>query len=231
MCSSDLEDIFLFANQTSSRGMARIAEVSRTAVQELFKRRDDPKVKDKQVDLATELVKTANYHKNKIEHIVWREQQAIRSVRRLGEHPELTVFLDKQCEDIANLGKRETTKIEEALNFIAKTSAVKLPSQPEETQAEQEARKLVPRRLFKGTLSGDRFKKLLGEEEYEWYTEIDEKDAEFSKKMPEILNFMNGKRNAHEIIKAISAEYTPTNAEHVLKFLKDLEKTKLITFN
>jgi hypothetical protein len=225
------EDIFLFANQTSSRGMARIAEVSRTAVQELFKRRDDPKVKDKQVDLATELVKTANYRKNKIEHIVWREQQAIRSVRRLGEHPELTVFLDKQCEDIANLGKRETTKIEEALNFIAKTSAVKLPSQPEETQAEQEARKLVPRRLFKGTLSGDRFKKLLGEEEYEWYTEIDEKDAEFSKKMPEILNFMNGKRNAHEIIKAISAEYTPTNAEHVLKFLKDLEKTKLITFN
>jgi hypothetical protein len=225
------EDIFLFANQTSSRGMARIAEASRTAVQELFKRRDDPKVKDKQVDLATELVKTANYHKNKIEHIVWREQQAIRSVGRLGEHPELRAFLDKQCEDISNLGKREIAKIEEALAFTGKTSTVKLPAQLEETPAEQEAKRIVPRRLFKGTLSGDHFRKLLGEEEYEWYSEIDEKDAEFSKKMPEILNFMNGKRTAHEITKAVSAEYTPTNTEHVLKFLKDLEKTKLIAFN
>ena len=225
------EDIFLFANQTSSGGMARLAEASHTAVQELFKGRGDPRVKDKRADLATELAKTAKYHKNRIAHIVWREQQAIGSVRRLGEHPELTVFLDKQCEDIASLGQRETIKIGEALDFIAKTSAVTLPSQLEETQAEQEAGKLVPRRLFKGTLSGDHFKKLLGEKEYEWYTEIDEKDAEFSKKMPEIVNFMNGKRNAHEIIKAISAEYTPTNAEHVLKFLKDLERTKLIAFN
>jgi hypothetical protein len=225
------EDIFLFTNQTSSRGVARIAEASRVAVQELLKKRDDPKVKDKQADLATELVKTANYHKNKIEHIVWREQQAIRSVGRLGEHPELRAFLDKQCEDISNLGKRETAKIEEALAFIAKTSTVKLPAQLEETPAEQEAKRIVPRRLFKGTLSGDHFRKLLGEEEYEWYSEIDEKDAEFSKKMPEILNFMNGKRTAHEITKAVSAEYTPTNTEHVLKFLKDLEKTKLIAFN
>jgi hypothetical protein len=225
------EDIFLFANQAASRGVARIAEASRVALQLLLKKEDDPKNKERQVDLARELVKTANYHKSKIEHIVWREQHAVRSVRRLGEHPELTVSLDKQCEDIASLGKRETAKIEEALNFIAKMSAVKLPAQLEETQAELEAKKLVPRRLFKGTLSGDHFKRLLGEEEYRWYTEIDEKDAEFNKKMPEILNFMNGKRNAHEIVKAVSAEYTPTDIEYVLKFLKDLEKTKLITFN
>ena len=90
---------------------------------------------------------------------------------------------------------------------------------------------LMPKRLFKGSLDSGLFQKELGEKEYEWYEEIGDKDPDFEKKSAEILNFMGGKRNAYEILRAVSAEYAETDPEHVLKFLKDLEKTKLITFS
>lgn len=224
------EDILMMAHLTASKGIERLAETGTEAIKQLLKKHEDPKLKDNRTELAKELAKTATYYKNRIEHVTWREQQAIKSVKRLGEHPELTAFIDEYCEDITSQGQRETRKLEEALDFIARTSAIKLPTILEETEAEQELKKLVPERLFKGTLGGDLLKKELGEKEYEWYEEIDEKDAEFGKKMPEVLNFMDGKRTALDIVKAVSAEYTQTNVEHVLKFLRDLEKIKLITF-
>ena len=222
------EDIFTLAHQTASKGMTRIMETSVEAVKELIEKKTQT-TKDEKNKLANELAKTAAYYTSKIEHVVWREQQSVKSVKRLGEHPELTTIIHKHCEDIRNLGKSETRKLEETLNFIAKTSAIKL-EKLEETQADQEAKRLAPKKLFKGTLNDDVLKKAIGEEEYEWYELIDDKDEDFSKKMAEILNFMDGKRNAHDIIKAISAEYSPTDPENVMKFLKDLKKAKLVTF-
>ena len=222
------EDIFTLAHQTASKGMTRIMETSVEAVKELIKKKTQT-TKDEKNKLANELAKTAAYYTSKIEHVVWREQQSVKSVKRLGEHPELTTLIDKHCEDIRNLGKSETRKLEETLNFIAKTSAIKL-EKLEETQADQEAKRLAPKKMFKGTLNDDVLKKAIGEEEYEWYELIDDKDEDFSKKMAEILNFMDGKRNAHDIIKAVSAEYSPTDPENVMKFLKDLKKAKLVTF-
>jgi hypothetical protein len=73
-------------------------------------------------------------------------------------------------------------------------------------------------------------RKGLSEKEFEWYREIDEKDPEFRKKAAEILNFMDGKRSLHEILRAVSAEYSETNPEDVLKFLRDLEKMNLVAF-
>jgi hypothetical protein len=223
------ETALILAYQTASKGMARIAEASHDATMELQRKKDNPKLRSKRAELAKELLKTFSYYTGKIEHIVWREQQAVKSVTRLGENKELNTYLNKYCKDIQTMGKHETQKLEEALNFIAKTSNITLPTKPEETRAEKELKKLVPKRLFKGTLSNDLLKDELGDKEYEWYQEIDQKDADFSKKMLEIVNFINGKRNAHDIAKTISAEYSPTNPEHVLKFLKDLERTKLVT--
>lgn len=222
------EDIFTLAHQTASKGMTRIMETSVEAVKELIEKKTQT-TKNEKNKLANELAKTAAYYTSKIEHVVWREQQSVKSVKRLGEHPELTTLINKHCEDIRNLGKSETRKLEETLNFIAKTSAIKL-EKLEETQADQEAKRLAPKKLFKGTLNDDVLKKAIGEEEYEWYELIDDKDEDFSKKMAEILNFMDGKRNAHDIIKAVSAEYSPTDPENVMKFLKDLKKAKLVTF-
>jgi hypothetical protein len=219
LANADAETAYKLALETATRAHARIAEATRKATDELYAKTDKP----------DELAKAARYHRDRLEHIVWREQQATRSVRRLGTSAELAALLDRLCRDLEASGKQQTSLLEETLNHITKTQNIAL-LQIEETQADKEAKTLVPRRLFKGTLSSDHFKKLLGEEAYKWYTEIDKQDPAFNKKMPEILNFTDGQRNAHAITKAVSVEYTPTNAEHVLKFLKDLEKTKLITF-
>jgi len=73
-------------------------------------------------------------------------------------------------------------------------------------------------------------KKALGDQEYEWYEMIIEKDIDFSKKMLEVINFMDGERSAYSIMQAVSAEYSPTNAEHMLKLLQDLQKASFIAF-
>ena len=75
----------------------------------------------------------------------------------------------------------------------------------------------------------DTVKRALTEKEYEWYEEKGKKDAAFGVKMAEVLNFMDGKRILFEIIKAVSAEYTEITAEDVLKFLRDLERIKLVS--
>ena len=72
-------------------------------------------------------------------------------------------------------------------------------------------------------------RKTLTEKEYEWYEEKCKEDTDFKMKIVEALNFMDGNRTLHEIIKAISAEYTETKADDVLKFLRNLEKMKLIS--
>ena len=230
LANATADTAYLLANQTASKGITRIEDTAREATEELFKKKEDPKLKEKPAELAKELAKTALRYKNKIQHVIWREKEAIKSVKKLAENPELNVLINKLCKDIANQGQQKIARFEEILNFIAKTSAISIPERLEETRAETEVKKLVPKRLFKGTLNFDILKKVLGKKKYEWYQEIYEKDPKFGTKTAEFINFIDGKRRAYDIVKAISAEYSETNLEHVLKFLRDLEKAKLVTF-
>jgi len=224
------ETAFRLASLTASKGITRIEDATTEATEELFKKKDDPKLKEKPEELAKELAKTAMHYRNKLEHVIWREQQATKSVTKLGENPELTTLINKLVADLANQSQQKLARFEETLAFIAKTQGISVPAELEETAAETELEKLVPKRQFKGTLAFDVLKDALGEKEYEWYQEIYEKDPEFGKKSAEYLNFIDGKRTAHDILKAVSAEYGETNPEQVLKFLRDLEKAKLLTF-
>jgi hypothetical protein len=230
LANATAETAFQLANQTASRGIIRIEEIAQKGVEELFKKKEDSKLRGKPAELAMELAKTAFQYKNKIEHATWREQQAIKSVERLGENQELNTLIQKLCKDVAAQAQQKIAKLEETLASIAKTSAIAIPAKLEETKTEAELKSLTPKRLFKGTLSFDLLKERLGEKEYEWYQEIGDKDYDFDNKAAELVNFMDGKRTAHYIFTAVSAEYTPTNPEHVLKFLRDLEKANLIAF-
>jgi hypothetical protein len=230
LANATAETTFFIANQTASKGITRIEDVGREAAEELLEKKEDPKLKDKPDELAKELARTALRHKDKIEHVMWREQEATKSVKKLDESPELNAFVSKLCEDIASQGQKKITRLEEALDFVSKTSAITIPTKLEETEAEAELRRRLPKRLFKGTLSFDVLKKALGEKEYEWYREILERDPQFRAKAEEFINFMDGKRSAYDIVKAVSAEYGETDPEPLLKFLLDLGKAKLLTF-
>ena len=227
LANATAEDAFLLATQTASQGMIRIEEAGKQAVEELSRKRQDPKLKRNSEELAKELAKTASVYTSKLNHVVWREQEAVKSVKRIDRSVELNTYLGAYCEEIRELGKKETRRLEETVDFLAKKSSLTLPTLPE---IDGELRRLVPMRLFKGTLDFGSLRKALGEKEYGWYQDVIEKDAEFTKKVPEILNFIDGHRNVLEIVNAVSAEYSETNPEHVLKFLRDLEKLKLASF-
>lgn len=227
LANASAEDAFLLASQTASRGAVRVKEAGKQATEELFKKKHDPKLAEKPEELAKGLVETVANCTNKLNHIMWREQEAVKSVKRVSTGPELNTFLAANCEEIRELGKREIRRLEETLKFLTEKSGLTLPRLPEPSG---ELKMLVPRRLFKGTFDFSSLRKALGEKEYEWYEDINEKDAGFKKKMAEILNFMNGERNALEIMNAVSAEYSETNPESMLKFLRDLEKLKLVMF-
>lgn len=228
LASANHEVILQMANLTASRGISRIAETGNEAITKVIQV-TKPKAKGKQKPKAGELARTAGYFRTKIEHVVWRETEAVKSVRRLGVHPELTTYVDACCNDLVRQGKRETAKLESTVEFAAKLSATRTPTAPPpETKTEKELKRLVPKRTFKGTLCIDVLEEGLGDAEFDWYREIDEKDEDFGKKMAEAVNFMDGKRSGYDILKAVSSEYTPTDPDYMLKFLRDLQKTKLI---
>ena len=218
LANADVEDAFLLAYQTASKGMTRIAEACNNAAQALF-----------QIDSEKELYKAISYFKSKIEHIIWREQEAVKSVKKLAKTSQLDRYIDVYCRDIEALGKQEAARLEDIISFIRESRNMKTPKFAE-TRIDEKARRLIPKRLFKGTLNSDLLRQKLTESEYEWYEKIGNEDKEFGKKMAEIINFIDGKRTAYEIVNAVSAEYSQTNTEHALKFLKDLGKLGLVIF-
>ena len=229
IADADVDDALYLANQTSSRGITRIKETGRKTIEELYRIKEDPKLKEKPEELAKSLAKKVFYYRNKIEHTIQREKESVKSVKRLASNTDLDNFIHTFTEDISITGEKEIARINEALSYMARTMGVSIPKQIEETKAESESKKIVPERLFKGSLSMETVRKALTEKEYEWYEEKHKKDKAFRMKMVEVLNFMDGKRSLYEIIKAVSAEYTETKAEDVLKFLRYLEKMRLVS--
>ncbi|HKZ94484.1 MAG TPA: DUF4910 domain-containing protein [Candidatus Bathyarchaeia archaeon] len=229
LANADIDTAVYLLNQTCSRGLTRIQTAQHQAIQELYEKKHDPKTKTNQPEHATTLTKTAKHHKNKIEHITQRETQALHSVKKLANTPELDTLIQKFTKNIEEAGNQAIARVHETVLFISRSLGITLPAQIAETDTEKQAKTIVPQRLVKCTLSMETFKKLLGDEPYKWYEETSEKDTKLGLKQFEILNFMNGKRNLHDIIQAVSAEYGETNMEHALRFIKDLEKTGFAT--
>ena len=226
LANAGVEEAFFFAHQTASKGAARLVEGGLQAVEELMKHGAFDKLTSLPDGQTGEIARTVSYYNFKIDHIVWREREAIRSVIRLAESSKLETHINNCCRNITDLGKQEKARIEETLGFIMGKSKLKLKL--EESKAEKELKKLVLRRCFKGSLSSDLLKERLGLKAYEWYDLVSNRDIDFGKKMLEIVNFIDGKRTAYDILMAVSAEYSMTNPEDVLRFLKDLERTKLV---
>jgi len=226
LANADVEEAILLAQQTQSRGIARIQEAQREALRTLHENRTSASTKEEQVKALT---KTYRHFKNKIDHIVPREKQAVNSVQRLAANAEMKRQIQRLNEEIDAIGNQALTRLDETLAHAAKALRVQLPAKIKDTEAEREARQIVPKRMFRGTLSADTFRRQLGIEEFGWYEEIIEKDIRFTIKRAEIINYMDGKRSLYDIVQAVSAEYDETNMEHALKFIEDLEKTKFIS--
>jgi aminopeptidase YwaD len=228
LANADTKEAYFLANEVYSRGATRIEEAQRQALQALMDNQNDSNLRKNRPEMARTLTKTANLHKYKIDHIAKREKQAVHSVKRLANSIMLNKLANSLGNKLSERAEQTQKRIEDALAFVAKAKGVSVPARLEESKAKTEAKRIVPRRLFKGTLSLETLRLLLGEEEYSWYQEQIEKDLDFKKKIAEIVNYINGKNTLQEILKAVSAEYTYIAAEQGLKIVRDLERVKLV---
>jgi hypothetical protein len=151
-------------------------------------------------------------------------------VRRLGTAKEGEDFVKALVDDLADEGQRELAGLERTIKIIEKGLQRRIPASPRETKAERESRKLVPKRRFKGTVAWSLLPESLDEVGAEAYRKIEKSDSEFMSKTAELVNYIDGKRTVCEITEALSAEYGPTDHAHVLRYLRDLEKMKLVSF-
>jgi hypothetical protein len=228
IANATFETAFQLANETASAGIIRIEEVVKEAQARLFSVTRKIQFENKSIELAEELTRSALYYKSKLEHSGWREQEAVKSVQRLAEDSKLDC-VNELCNNIANLVRHETERIQETVNVLAESLGLTIPSsyQP----AESNRNRVIPKRLFKGTLDSNVLRETLDEKELGWYEKVREKDINFDKKTAEALNFMDGKRTFSQVMKAVSAEYGETDSEHLFKFLKDLERIRLVQFS
>jgi archaellum component FlaC len=228
LANANTDTAIYLLNQTCSRGQTRIQTAQHQAIKALYEKKDNQKNKTPQEHAQT-LTKTAQHHKNKIEHLTQREKQALHTVRKLAANPDIDNLIEKFTKHIDETSNNAIQRIHETVLFISKSLDIKLPTPLEETEAEKQAKTIVPTRQLRCTLDMDTFKELIGEDQYKWYEEASEKDSKFALKRFEILNFMNKKRTLYDIVQAVSAEYGETNIEHALRFIKDLEKTGFVT--
>jgi hypothetical protein len=225
LARADAMSGFALAGLTCSRGLARIAEAGGKASDELFSARDDQTKRGK----GEKLAKLIRHHRSRIDHIVRREQEAVRTVRKLGSTQELEDFVAVQTRSLADAGKRELARLDGAISAIQKALHMKIPVAAV-TTVEVESMVLVPRRRFKGNLEWTLLHDFLGEAGSKAYKKVEETDKGFMAKTPEIIYLMDGKRTVDDIVRAVSAECGPTDHSHVLMYIRDLERMKLISF-
>lgn len=232
LANAEVNEAILFANQTLQKGLSRIKKAGVEIIQALLTTKTAPKLKKKPEELSKSLLKTVQTYEDKLKHIVWREEEAIKSVRRLTASADLDVFINDCLKEISTCRKKELAKVEKVFSLILRKNKLKMPKKLEETQDEKKARRIVPQRLFKGTLStADVIRKEFAEKEYEWFEEMTKKDIDFEKKVKEMLNFMDGKRTLSDIVKAVLAEYSEVKVEDALRFIRNMEKLKLISIS
>jgi len=231
LANAEVNEAILFANQTLQRGLSRIKKAGVEAVQALLTTKSDLKFKRNPEKLSKSLLKIAQAHKDKLKHIVWREEEAIKSVKRLAASAHLDIFVANCLKEISTCKKQEYAKVERVLSFISKENNLEIPEKLEETDSEKKAKNIVPQRLFMGTLSTDVIRKEFTEKEYKWYEEMTKKDIDFEKKVKELLNFMDGKRTLRDIVKAVSAEHGDFEAEDALRFIRNMQILKLVSIS
>ncbi|MCJ7561838.1 MAG: DUF4910 domain-containing protein, partial [Thermoplasmata archaeon] len=214
------------AADTCTEGVKRVTDRVRNASGELFAKIEEPKQTKK---AGEELARLNRHHRMSIRRITSREASAIRSVSRLCDSESLRDFVDEQVNDIEAHGERESLRLEHIIDTISADKNVMIPKALKETKAEAEARVIIPKRLFKGTIDPDYMSDELGED-FQWYHEIESSDRDFSRKAYDMVNLIDGKRSVQEIMDIVSAEFGPTSHEHALRFMSDLKKIGLVSY-
>jgi aminopeptidase-like protein len=228
LANADAEEAYFLANEVYARGTSRILKAEREAVEAVMAVKNGVKQGNSHSEFANQLTRTANKQRYRIEHVADREKVAVQSVKRLGKSSELDAFVDDLVKNLTDVGAQARARFDVVFEFVSKLARVPTRTKLKESSVEVKAKRLKPKRLFKGTLSFEKLRSSLGEEAYSWYQLHFEKDLNLRQKIAEMLNYMDGERTLYEILTKVSAEYTEITCETGLKILQDLEKVGLV---
>jgi hypothetical protein len=157
------------------------------------------------------------------------ERSAILSCVELCQNQKSKSTIEQIAKSLEIDVKTEKKRLEKYFEYICSTKNVKI-SPSRLTDAEKQAQKIVPKRLFRGPLPRDILAEKLGDR-YLWY----QKNAvliggNMGNKTYEINNLINGKRNLLWIRNAVSAQFGETGIEFVLRYVEDLKNTDLVSY-
>ncbi len=163
-----------------------------------------------------------NYHdaKRVIDFALEREALALRSVLDFAPFPLARRLVDTWTQSLE--GQAELQR--RTLHAIFYQRAGRLPIPTILSEPERQASKVIPRRLTRGPFANGVPELLLSEEARVWYssTEASRLDRYL------LVNLMDGNRSILEIRNDLSAATQPVSLRSVERFVRDLEKAKLV---
>jgi aminopeptidase YwaD len=219
MANADQATAHWLSCMTASAGMRRISDAVGVATDEILHA-------DRKSARVHELV---DHHVKRLNHIVVREEQAVRSVARLDKRAAEDESVERQAEAVRDHGLREQARLVGIVDAYADGRSRAKRGGKGHSGTDVEGAKSVPKRRFKGTIDPDLILAELGEGRYSWYREMEDKDRQFSARLFEIVNLIDGKRSVLDIAEFVSAEFGQTRLCDVLKIVEDLERMRLVS--
>jgi len=156
----------------------------------------------------------------------------VRKAKELCDGEAAKAMIDGLADDLVKQAAREREKIDTAYGLLLEKHGLdEEPYTPDKRY--EEASKLKPRRLFKGSISNavEKIREELGEERADWYDDyVVGPMRGLGSRAFEIVNLMDGERSLMEIRHIVSFEFQETGLEFVLHFVGDLKEMGLIEY-
>lgn len=215
------EEAIRLAAEVSAQGMKRLAERTKQNIQDLFN------ISQKK-DVSSQLARYLEEAKIFTEIQARVEAGSVRAVEELAPTPRVKELIDLLVESLNTTAVLEKQNLQHFYDLLSRIKNIR-PLPFKLTSEEEEMKKIVPRRLFRGPISQFYFEDLMGEE-IQRYQNYSQKDPDWGNRRTEIVNFIDGKRNLLDIYYAVSAEFGRSPLYFYKKFIDDLQRHGLVEY-
>lgn len=220
---AESDDAMFLATQVHANAHTRITQTTQHYVHEVI----EAIAKEERGALLARILRKAM---ESIRQITHRESVALQSVKVLSPHDsELHSFIDLLLEDLVQERQEEVRKLRQVEDLLSRSIGYAPLKRLVLRKKEREAKKLCPRRKFKGPLHFTELLRHTKPEVAEWLRTQQKNRPFFVEVLLELTNFMDGHRSLYEILTALEAQFGDVaNINTVDRFITLLKEQELI---
>jgi len=157
------------------------------------------------------------------------ETASVQSCKELCQDATARTAIDGLAKTLEKDIAQEKQRLDQYYRFVCQSRGLN-PERAGLTEIEKRAKRIVPKRTFRGPLPYQFLSNALGEEA-KWYDENPRLiGGNMENKTFEIANFADGTHDLLWIRDAVSAEFGETDIAFVLRFAEDLKKLNLMSW-